>query len=128
MKYRLTDYTFYPIAKKIIFTGKFALNLDGFLIITNTTTGTLIYNFANSSLIGTLSGNTLTLTYDTSSMSAADKLQIWYEDGTLESDQPILNKLDELTIIGNKLVNGFILLLNTVDTRNKGYDIDDLGE
>lgn len=55
------------------------------LLITNTTSGSIIYNFADSaknataSYNGTLNETTFTLEFNTSSMSATDQLQIFYE-------------------------------------------------
>ena len=60
--------------------------LSKFLLVTNTTTNTIIYNFASSGLGGAVSYNsttnitTLTFQYNTSSMSASHKLQIYVDE------------------------------------------------
>lgn len=60
--------------------------LSKFLLVTNTTTNTIIYNFASSGLGGAVSYNsttnitTLTFQYDTTSMSASHKLQIYVDE------------------------------------------------
>lgn len=76
MKQLLKNYTFNPATKQIdlIVTG---LALEQVLLITNTTTNTIIYNFASQG--GTLAGSVLTLDYDTSLMSATDNLQIYID-------------------------------------------------
>ena len=81
MKMRLTSYTFNPSAKTITFPVFPSLTLNGFLLITNVTSNVIIYNFADSTVGGTLLNNVLTLTYNTAAMGAADSLQIWYDDG-----------------------------------------------
>jgi hypothetical protein len=44
----------------------------------------IVYNFADPTAGGTISGNILTLIYNTTSMDDADKLQIFYEDASAE--------------------------------------------
>jgi hypothetical protein len=76
MKTLIKNYTFDPVAKTIQFSDK-SITLDTLLVITNVTDNIIIYNFAASTKGGTMSGSTLTLTYDTSTMSATDTLQIF---------------------------------------------------
>lgn len=80
MKIQVTNYTFDKTAKTVTFTDYTTIRLDSLLLITNVTDNVIIYNFANPLLGGTVSGNVLTLTYNTSSMDNADKLQIFYDD------------------------------------------------
>lgn len=102
-KQLLRAYVFVPGAAgvgTISVPGKWELNQ--LLIITNTTKNTIIYNFADSSFVGTAVAfsrsntanfpqilqttdgvTTITLSYDTSSMSAGDSLQIFAEKGDL---------------------------------------------
>lgn len=84
MKQLITNYSFNKTSKTVTFTGFTSINLERVLIITNVNTNQIIYNFAGSG--GTVSGNVLTLDYDTSSMSNNDELQIWY---WLESTSPV---------------------------------------
>jgi hypothetical protein len=73
------SYTFDASAKQVVITlDEGSPSLDALLVITNVTDNVIIYNFANPLLGGTLSGNTFTLTYDTTTMSDTDDLQIWY--------------------------------------------------
>jgi len=91
-KIRINNYTFNKTAKTISFTDYKTISLDGLLLITNVTSNIIIYNFASPALGGSVSGNTLTLNYDTSSMSNTDKLQILYDDPNTNSatDESIL--------------------------------------
>jgi len=66
-------------AGTITISGLSTLTLDQFLLITNVTDQTIIYNFADTALGGTLAGAVLTLETDTNSMSAGDDLQIFIE-------------------------------------------------
>ena len=65
MKILIPNYTFNAAAQKITFPGYSNLLLSSFLIITDTTVNQIIYNFADPTAGGTLSGNVLTLTYNT---------------------------------------------------------------
>lgn len=81
MKYRIDNYSWVAATGAITFTDLTTVKLDGVLVITNVTDNIIIYNFAVAGLGGTVATNVLTVTYDTSGMDNADKLQIWYEDG-----------------------------------------------
>lgn len=78
----LASYTFTPGAANagtVVVPGTYTL--EQFLLITNVTSGTIIYQFNVPSKGATLStggGNTtLTLKFSTQSMSAADRLQVF---------------------------------------------------
>lgn len=79
MKTLATNYTFNAATRQITFTGTIPQNLSSLLLITNVTDGIIIYNFADTYAGGVLSGNVLTLTYDTTSMSDTDYLQIFID-------------------------------------------------
>ena len=72
------QYTFNPATKQITLPGITPLQLEGIQLVTNLTSGTLIYQFNNSALGGNVSGQTLTLAFNTSAMNATDTLQILY--------------------------------------------------
>jgi hypothetical protein len=77
------SYSFNAATRQITISGITGLDLEQFLLITNVTRNIIIYNFADPSLGGTLSGSVLTLTYDTSvAMSDTDRLQIFIIDRT----------------------------------------------
>ena len=85
-KVRVTDYTFTPGAAgagTVVIAGHH--NLAQLLLMTNTTTNQIIYNFASSGSGGTVvydaatHKTTVTLDGDTSSMSSTDDLQIFVD-------------------------------------------------
>lgn len=78
MKKLITDYTFDASAKQITFAEPVALSQV--LLVTNTTDNTIVYNFASPSLGGVMTGNTLTLNFDSAAMSDTDALQIYVDD------------------------------------------------
>lgn len=85
MKVHVQNYTFDKTAKTVTFTDYTTIRLDSILLIVNVTTGnTIIYNFADSTVGGTVATNVLTLTYNTSSMNNADKLLIYYDDNAFD--------------------------------------------
>lgn len=85
----LEAYTFTPSTSTIVVTGKY-LRREQLLLITNTTRGTVLYNFSDPSLGGTvtptvstitgLETTTIVLTYNTASQSSTDKISILYEE------------------------------------------------
>jgi hypothetical protein len=80
MKKLISNYTFNPTAKSITFNDYTSIDLERVLLITNVTRNEIIYSFADPSKGGSVSGNVLTLNYDTTDMDDTDRLQIWYED------------------------------------------------
>ena len=99
MKIKIDNYTFNKTAKTVTFTDYATIRLDGLLLITNATDGVIIFNFADTAKGGTVTGNVLTLTFDTSSMDNGDKLLIYYDDTTdevaLASNQDSIQSLIE---------------------------------
>jgi len=81
MKKLITNYTFDASEKKITFTDYTIISLASVLLVTNSTDHIIIYNFADAAKSGTVATNVLTLTYDTTGMADADKLQIYYDEG-----------------------------------------------
>jgi hypothetical protein len=76
MKTLVTNYSFDKTAKTVTLTDYTTINQAGLLLITNTTDGQIIYNFADPTAGATVAGNVITLEYDTTSMDngdAADK-------------------------------------------------------
>jgi hypothetical protein len=87
-------YTFTPATKTIVVTGK-QIRREQLLLITNTTTGTVVYNFSDPSLgaasystaVNTSTGletTTIVLTYNTGAMNASDKMSILVEESYYE--------------------------------------------
>jgi hypothetical protein len=90
MKILVKNYTFSPNTANlgtITFTGYSSLTLNQLLLITNTTKNTIIYNFADPTAGGSISGNVLSLSANTSTMSSGDSLQIFIDDFDLPADQ-----------------------------------------
>jgi len=81
MKKLISNYTFDASQKKIFFDDYQSIDLESLLLITNVTDNIIIYNFADPTKGAGVSGNSVTLSYDTASMSDTDALQIFYEDG-----------------------------------------------
>ena len=82
MKKLITNYTFIPASKQIVFKDYTSISLASVLMITNVQSNLLIYNFVDPTAGGAVSGNVLTLDYNTTAQSASDPLQIWYDDTT----------------------------------------------
>ena len=104
------SYTFTPASNTITLSGLAqAVSLQNFLLITNTTANTIIYNFADPTT-GAVSfnNNILTLDYNTSAMASTDRLQIYvdlpsYEE-TLHDLLRRMNKLLESNaVVDSKL-------------------------
>ena len=76
------DYTFTAAAKTVSLDNYISIDIENILLITNLVDNVIIYNFADPTKGGTVAGNVLTLTYDTTTMSDTDELQIHYWDDT----------------------------------------------
>jgi hypothetical protein len=86
----LESYTFTPATRTVVITGK-NIRREQLLLITNTTTGTVIYNFSDPSLGATSYTNavdsttgqettTIVLAFATAAMNSTDKLAILTEE------------------------------------------------
>ena len=105
---QILNYTFDKTAKTVTFTDYTTIRLDSIRLITNATDGIIIYNFADSTLKGTVATNVLTLAYDTSAMDNADKLTIVYEDANYDA---VGSKTDDANTATNTTpVSGISLL------------------
>ncbi|SFJ67500.1 hypothetical protein [Methylobacterium brachiatum] len=83
------QYSFAPAQKQITFAGVPGFTLDGLVLVVNAASGKVIFDPQDSSgaLGGTASGSTVTLAYDTTAMSAADRLVVIYN--SLERDDQL---------------------------------------
>jgi len=104
MKTRLTGATFDASEKTITHTSFSDVTLAGIQLITNVTDQIIIYNFADTTKGGTLSTDTLTLEYDTTSMSDTDELMILVEDGSAST--AINDGGNTITVDGTVSVTG----------------------
>ncbi len=82
MKQIIKNYAFNKTAQTVSFSDFASISLDRLLLITNVTANVVIYQFNDPALGGSVSGNVLTLTLDTSSMHNTDKLQVIYDCAT----------------------------------------------
>ena len=119
----IDSYIFNPTARTIQF--QMPVVLSRFATITNTDTNVIIYQFNDSTKGGVVSGNTLLLDYDTSSMSALANLQIIYSNALALSDaakeindlQTFLDTNDaSITSWGDKAI------LSQVEREDSNYD------
>jgi hypothetical protein len=93
MKKLISNYTFNPTSKTITFNDYSLIELESILLITNVSSNQIIYNFADPCYGAGVNGNTVTLVYDTTSMSSSDALQIYYDD---TADTPMTEELFQL--------------------------------
>jgi hypothetical protein len=100
------DYVFDASAQTITFTD--AISIEQIGIITNITDGVQIYNPMDATKLGTVSGNILTLAYNTTSMSDTDFLQIFYGNSSailsVEIDDMFITLRNLLLEIANPAV------------------------
>lgn len=80
MKVLISNYAFDASAQTIAFNDYVEIVLERVLLIVNVTDNVIIYNFADSAKGGSVAGNDLTLTYNTTTMSDTDDLLIYYDD------------------------------------------------
>jgi hypothetical protein len=100
MKIRIPNYIFSSTTGKITFSDYTTILLDSILLITNVTSNIIIYNFADPSAGGTVSGNILTLTYNTTSMNDNDKLLIYYDEPNIPATDATIQALqDQVTLL-----------------------------
>lgn len=81
MKIKVNNYTFNKTNKTITLNDFTSISLDSLLLITNVTSGEILFMFSDASLSASVSGNVITLSADTSSMHNTDQLQIFVDDG-----------------------------------------------
>lgn len=82
MRKLITNYTFDKTNKQVTLTDYVTLNLEKLFLIVDVTNNITIYQANNPSKGATVSGNVITLDYDTNnaSFSNSDNLQIFYEE------------------------------------------------
>jgi hypothetical protein len=88
------SYTFDASAKTVTLTGFPTLTIEQILLITNVTStkNEIIYQFDQTAKAGTISGNVITLVFDTTTMADTDDLQIWVELDNASS-APVLTQI-----------------------------------
>lgn len=105
MKKNIKNYTFNTAKKIVTFNDYTNIEIEKILQISNLKTAEIIYspmNFGDSiNRKGTVSGNVLNLTFDTTSMNNSDPLQIWYDDGVYNNYDSSNNLLVKSSCIEN---------------------------
>jgi hypothetical protein len=96
MKVKINNYTFSASAKTVTLTDYTSIPLDDIILITNVTTGTIIYNFADPTLTATVANNVITLAYNTTSMSNSDKLAIYIDNESSPASDEMLQAIYEM--------------------------------
>jgi len=96
MKILFENYSFNPLAKTVTLNTTSTVTLEQLLIITNVTTNTIVYNFADPSTGGTISNNILTLDYNTTGMSSTDKLQIFLDNTLTPASEESIQYLKKI--------------------------------
>jgi len=102
MKIQIKNYSFSALNKQITFTDYVTIDIDSILYIIHVTDHRSIYNPLNKNLKGSVSGNILTLNYDTSLMSDDDELMIYYDKipdpATEETQLLVKTAIDGITL------------------------------
>jgi len=101
MKTLITNYSFSAASKQITLLDFTSLEKERLLLITNVTDNIILYNFANPLAGGTIAGNIITLTYDTTGMSDGDDLQIYYDSANVSpaTDEMLSLMSEQLTTL-----------------------------
>ena len=115
MKVLIDNYVFDPTLKRVTFSDYPSIELERVLLVTNVSINEIIYNFAEPTKGGTVSGNQLTLIYDTTAMSGSDKLQIFYENTSELASQETLQAMEDMLDYMKVLVSN-TKVLATQDT------------
>jgi hypothetical protein len=98
MKQIIKNYSFDKTARTVTLSDFSGLSLDRLLLITNVSRGAVVYQFNDPALGGSVAGNTVTLSTDTSAMSNGDKLQIIYD---CASGDPVYDASAQTAVQGN---------------------------
>lgn len=115
MKKLISNYTFNAAARTITFDDYTSVDLERLLLITNVTDNIIIYNFADPSLGAGVSGNTVTLIYNTNAMDNGDSLQIYYDDEQSPANQETLQAILDLQAFLKTIISQ-TKVLSTQDT------------
>lgn len=118
MKVLFQDYTFDPSLKQVKFNTTDSVFLENILLITNVTDNQIIYNFANPNQGGTISNNLLTLSYNTTSMSSSDRLQIFLDLKGAPATEDTLHDLRQQTAL-LKRISKLVDSLSVVDAAQR---------
>jgi hypothetical protein len=104
MKILFEDYTFNAATKEVTFNTTSVIGLSQLLIITNVSTNTIIYNFADPNTGGTIANNVLILDFDTTTMSNTDSLQIFLDNLDTPASNEMLESIQDQTEMLGRVV------------------------
>ena len=105
MKRKIDSYTFDAANRKVTFKDMDSVKVEGLLMIVNKANGVVIYNFVDPVAQATVSGNVVTLFFDTTLMSSSDPLLIYYDTGEEPVDETMwmlgrmLKAMESLTVV-----------------------------
>lgn len=112
---KLVNGVFDASAKTVTFPDYAEISLERVLIITNVTDGIIIYLFSDPAKGGSVSGNVLTLEYNTTSMSDSDSLQVFYDDEYLDGlTEAIMELVARLAPLAGVIANNATLRVTGV--------------
>lgn len=133
MQKLIEDYVFSASAKTVTSPDFSGLSTRNILLVVNVTDGIIIFNPIKAATTGSLSGGVLTLTYDTTSMSDGDQIQIYIDDGfdaarddnldtlvyfasAIHEKMPVCDTLDRVlaNVVGSVTVSGNLSTVSTV--------------
>lgn len=118
MKKLISNYAFNAATRTITLSDYTSVDLERLLLITNVTDNIIIYNFADPSRGAGVSGNIITLSHDTSSMSNGDSLQIYYDDPSSPSTESTLQEVSDM-IDYLKMIANHTKVLSTQDLNQR---------
>jgi hypothetical protein len=124
MKILFEDYTFNAASKQITFNTTSVIGLSQLLIITNVSTNTIVYNFADPNAGGTITNNVLTLDYNTASMNNSDNLQIFLDSLLTPASDEMLQSVEDQTELLRRMVK---LLEPSSRANSSGMQMVDMG-
>lgn len=109
MKQIITNYTFDKTAKTITLPDFTTLSLNRLMLVTNVTSSIIIYNFADQTLTASVSGNVITLGYNTVSMANGDAIQIIYDVQATDPDYQNPTQIETENVTWKRNFNGATL-------------------
>lgn len=104
----IESYVFAPSTRSVLINNR-TVRREQLILITNVTTNTVIYNFSDTSLtaatyvtstVGNIESTSITLAYDTTTMSPSDKLAILVEESYQEiiPAEPLMDPVGKLRV------------------------------
>ena len=114
MKTLVKNYLFSASNKQITISNVLNIELEELLLITNVKDNIIIYNFADPSLGATVSGNVITLNYDTN-MQDSDELQIFID----------LPNYEDLYNLSKVMISGFSSVVSELHAMRTAQGLPD---